>query len=967
MTFKHKLAHRLALLRGRSTLLAPLALLLLTTCEKAIPVGIGNVADAVSARLSPKNATLTPGQTTEFVLVAFTSTGDTDRQAQVTWSVTGGSMISTNTNGGQHLGWYKSGSQPGSYKVTGTATPGGASDSTAITVASPVASVSVSPTTAAVQVGQTTQLAATARDASGNPLPGDTITWTSWNAPVATVSASGLVTGVAVGTATISAASGGQSGTATITVTQVPVAAVAVSPATANLTAGQTAQLSATPKDASGNPLTGRVITWATSNAAVATVSAGGLVTAVAAGSATITATSEGQSGTAAVTVSVVPVASVSVSPATASLTVGQTAQLAATPKDASGNPLTGRVITWATSNAAVATVSTSGLVTAVAAGSATITATSGGQSGTATITVTQVPVASVAVSPASVTVLVGQTAQLTATPKDASGNPLTGRVITWATSNAAVATVSTSGLVTAVAAGSATITATSEGQSGTAAVTVSVVPVASVGVSPATASLTVGQTSQLTATPKDASGNPLTGRVITWATSNAAVATVNASGLVTAVLAGSATITATSEGQSGTAAVTVTVVPVASVTVSPATASLTVGQTAQLTATPKDASGNPLTGRVITWATSNAAVATVSTSGLVTAVLAGSATITATSEGQSGTAAVTVTVVPVASVTVSPATASLTVGQTTQLTATPKDASGNPLTGRLITWATSNAAVATVSTSGLVTAVAAGSATITATCEGQSATATATVTTTVSSFGNIYEFGFEDGTIGQFNILPGAPATYQVISSDFALGSHSILIDYPANQADEGVGLQYSGSNFNGKTYNDIWCRFAMKQLLSVAAQDKKIIRFSGSTPSSPTFAWSMIYDPSNDYYTSWFETFAGTHGLVPMTNGPKMSQILGQWHWWEVHLALNYNSAPVHVDVYFDGTLIYSQDASAAAGYSGTNTQISTWNYIEMDGTLNGGPNAHEQTGFDQIGISTVRMGIPVTTSNP
>src|SRR2546427_7274512 len=96
-------------------------------------------------------------------------------------------------------------------------------------------------------------------------------------------------------------------------------------------------------------------------------------------------------------------------------------------------------------------------------------------------------------------------------------------------------------------------------------------VPVASVTVSPATASVTVGATSQLTATAKDANGTALSGRVVTWATSNAAVATVSASGLVTGVAAGAATITATSEGQSGTSALTVTNVPVASVTGSPA------------------------------------------------------------------------------------------------------------------------------------------------------------------------------------------------------------------------------------------------------------------------------------------------------------------------------------------------------------------------------------------------------------
>src|SRR5207249_6507615 len=99
-----------------------------------------------------------------------------------------------------------------------------------------------------------------------------------------------------------------------------------------------------------------------------------------------------------------------------------------------------------------------------------------------------------------------------------------------------------------------------------------------------------------------------------------------------------------------GSARVTVTLVPVASVAtvaVAPATASLTVGQTVQLTATPKDSAGSALTGRTVTWASSNTAVATVSPSGLVTSKAAGSATITATSDDKAGSAAVTVTLVP--------------------------------------------------------------------------------------------------------------------------------------------------------------------------------------------------------------------------------------------------------------------------------------------------------------------------------
>jgi len=116
--------------------------------------------------------------------------------------------------------------------------------------------------------------------------------------------------------------------------------------------------------------------------------------------------------------------------------------------------------------------------------------------------------------------------------------------------------------------------------------------------------------------TTTDSLGNVLTGRAVTWASNNSAV-TVNGNGLVTGAGSGSATITATSEGKSGTATVTVTTVPVASVTVTPASANLQTGQTVQLTATARDASGNPLSGRVMTWTSTNTSIATVNGSGL--------------------------------------------------------------------------------------------------------------------------------------------------------------------------------------------------------------------------------------------------------------------------------------------------------------------------------------------------------------
>src|SRR2546426_573482 len=320
-----------------------------------------------------------------------------------------------------------------------------------------VASVDVSPATAATYPNATVQLTATPKDAAGTPLAGRTVTWTTSNATVATVDVNGLVTGkTAGGPVTVTATSEGKSGTSAITVNPAPVASVSVTPSPASVAVGTTLQLTATLTDANGNSLTGRTVTWATSDATLATVDANGLVTGKSVGGpVTITATSEGKSGTSSVTVTPAPVASVDVTPSPASVVVGTTLQLTATPKDAAGNALTGRTITWVTSDANLATVDANGLVTGKAAGGpVTITATSEGKSGSSAVTVNAVPVASVDVSPASGTIQVGATIQLTASPKDGSGNPLTGRIVTWSTSDAGLATVDANGLVTGKAAG---------------------------------------------------------------------------------------------------------------------------------------------------------------------------------------------------------------------------------------------------------------------------------------------------------------------------------------------------------------------------------------------------------------------------------------------------------------------------------------------------------------------------------
>ena len=598
-----------------------------------------------------------------------------------------------------------------------------------------VASVDVSPATASISTGTTLQLTATPKDAAGNPLIGRTVTWTTSNATIATVDVNGLVTGKVAGApVTITATSEGKSGTSTVTVNPAPVDSVGVTPSPASVAVGITLQLTATLKDANGNTLTGRTVTWGTSDATLATVDANGLVTGKSVGGpVVITATSEGKSGTSSVTVTPAPVASVDVTPSPASMVVGTTLQLTATPKDAAGNALTGRTVTWGTSDATLATVDANGLVTGKAVGGpVTITATSEGKSGSSAVTVNAVPVASVDVSPTSGTIQVGATLQLTATPKDADGNPLAGRIVTWTTSDATLATVDATGLVTGKAAGGpVTVTATSEGKTGTAAITVIPVPVASVDVTPATATIGVNATVQLTATPKDANGNALTGRAVTWATADANIATVDANGLVTGkAVGGPVSITATSEGKSGTSAITVsaTVIPVASVSVTPPAPSIPIGGNVQLTATPKDASGNPLSGRTITWQSGAPGTATVDANGLVHGVAAGSATITATSEGKSGSATVSVTPPAVASVDVTPSSATIPANGTVQLTATPKDANGNALTGRTVTWASSAPSIAAVNGSGFVVGLAVGTATIRATSEGVVGTSAITV-----------------------------------------------------------------------------------------------------------------------------------------------------------------------------------------------------------------------------------------------
>lgn len=239
-------------------------------------------------------------------------------------------------------------------------------------------------------------------------------------------------------------------------------------------------------------------------------------------------------------------------------------------------------------------------------------------------------PISSISIAASSTTIASGATLQLTAATLGKDGKALTNRVVTWSSSNTNTATVSATGLVTAgyVLGGtneSVTITAAAEGITSTVTVAVAPSPVATVSLTPATGTIGIGATLQLTVTLKDAEGNTLTGRTIAWSASDTTVLLVSASGLVStkAYLGGAirtSAITATCETRTAATNISVTPIPAFAIRLNTDTLSLKGGTTARLIATVTDMTGAVLIERPIVWTTTNASVASVSNDGMVSA-----------------------------------------------------------------------------------------------------------------------------------------------------------------------------------------------------------------------------------------------------------------------------------------------------------------------------------------------------------
>ncbi|MYA76188.1 MAG: hypothetical protein F4132_13185 [Gemmatimonadetes bacterium] len=238
----------------------------------------------------------------------------------------------------------------------------------------------------------------------------------------------------------------------------------------------------------------------------------------------------------------------------------------------------------------------------------------------------------------------------------------------------------------------------------------------------------TIGQTLQINATVLDQDNNVLTGATVAWSSNSPAVASVSSSGLVTAVSGGTAQIRATSGSASANASVNVMQVAV-SVAIAPTSATLALlSESVQLEAAVYDSGNTPIPGATVVWSSSNPLIATVSSNGLVTAVSNGTAQITATSGSVS--ASMTITVMQtVGSITLVPSVVTLTaIGETEQLTASVYDVGGQPFNDAEVNWFSSNPAIVSVDSHGLLTAVSNGTVLIEAKANGQSASAAVTV-----------------------------------------------------------------------------------------------------------------------------------------------------------------------------------------------------------------------------------------------
>ncbi len=435
-----------------------------------------NAADLSSIAVLPATPTIAQNTTEQFSAIGTFNDGSTPNlTAQVVCS-------SSNTAAapiGSATGLAK-GMSPGTTTIS--ATLGGITGSTMLDVSNAtVVSISVTPTGRSIAPATELSFTATGTFSDSRTQPITTAsTWSSAATALATVAADGPATAVAPGTANISAAFGGKSGSSLLTVSSVSLKSIAVAPAAVVLAPASLLSYTATGTFSDGSTANVTdVVTWSSSSSNVASISSFGQVTGQSPGTATITAQQGSVSGTAALVVDSSALQSLQITPGTATV-----AEQTATPFNAIGIFADGSTqnltssVNWTSSPASIATVSnaapTKGLAAGVAPGPATITALFAGLSAQASLTVTSATLTTITVTPDPATIALGGTQQFTATGNFSDGTTenLTAQVA-WSSSSVSVATINPSGLASTASKGPTTITAKMNGGSGTAALTV--------------------------------------------------------------------------------------------------------------------------------------------------------------------------------------------------------------------------------------------------------------------------------------------------------------------------------------------------------------------------------------------------------------------------------------------------------------------------------------------------------------
>ena len=488
----------------------------------------------------------------------YTDGSRRDVTAEATWT-SSDANVATSVGAGLFAGAAAGG-------AVAAAALGGLSAATSVTVtAATLTAIDLAPADASIAAG--TQQAYTATgifsDYSTQDLTAEAA-WSSSQASVAAISGA-VASAAAAGTTVISAAVLGVTASTTLTVTAATLTGIEISPVLPSIAAGTATGFSASGlfSDGSVQDLTAQAA-WSSSDPTVAAIDAGGIARGLSAGNVTISASFGGFSDSTTLTVSPATLSSIAIANADAPLPAATDRQLSAvgTFSDGSTEDLTGQVL-WVSSNPAVAFVSSDGVLHGIAQGSAQVYASLLGMTGSAAVTISAAVLTSIAIGPASPTVPVKYWTQLTATGTFSDGTTvaLTGQAV-WISSNTTVASISgTTGVVTGLAAGTSLITARFGGVAGTATLTVVNTKLSSISLSPSSLSLAAGSSATLVATGTFANGFSMDVTAqVRWTSSNrnVAVAGNSARGVVRAIAAGTATITATRSGKSGSAAVTV-------------------------------------------------------------------------------------------------------------------------------------------------------------------------------------------------------------------------------------------------------------------------------------------------------------------------------------------------------------------------------------------------------------------------